>query len=237
MMANNETGAINKIAEITRLVKAKDAICIVHTDASQAVGKIPVDVDALGVDLLTIAAHKLYGPKGIGALFIRNGTRINRFCDGGGQEHGRRAGTENVLLAVGFGAACEAAMETCLKRTEDTLSLKREFLSKLKAHVPNLIVNGPLIDSGNCLPGALSVSVPNQQGHVLCTLAADKGVCFSAGAACHAHDMPTPSRVLMAMPGMTEARALGTIRLSIGRYTTAEDVDWASKVIVSALDV
>jgi cysteine desulfurase len=222
MLANNETGAVNHLAEVCRLVKARDSGVLVHTDASQAVGKIWVDVDVLGVDLLTIAAHKLYGPKGIGATFVRTGVQVKSINFGGGQEHGRRAGTENVLLAAAFGCACDAATKACLGSMQSTAALREDLRARLQATVAG-VANGPAGDADR-LPGALSISIEGVMGYALAQMAADKGLCFSAGAACHAQAAPKPSAVLMAMDGMTEARALSTIRLSIGRYTTKEEV-------------
>jgi len=228
MLANNETGAVNDWSAIAKRVRAKDKAVVLHTDASQAVGKIPVDVDCLGVDLLTIAAHKMYGPKGIGALFVRAHLALARIADGAGQEHGQRAGTENVLLAAGFGAACTAAVG--LPDLESTRALRDELLAWLKEHVRGLELNGPT-PAEFVLPGALSVSVPGVLGPAAVSAAAAMGVCFSAGAACHAHDKPSPSKVLMAMPGMTEERALGTVRISVGRYTTREEIARAKQVL------
>lgn len=223
--ANNETGTLQPIAEIAHLAHRHGAL--VHTDAAQSVGKIPTWVDDLGVDLLTVAGHKLYAPKGIGALYVRTGTRLEPLIHGAGQERGRRAGTENVAYIVGLGKACDIAASTT---TDDATRLRelRDRLQRLLARgVPDLALNGHVNER---LPNTLNVSFPGVDGEDL--LAATPSVAASTGSACHA-GRTEPSAVLTAM-GLLRERALGAVRLSLGRFATVEDVDDAAVALVDA---
>ena len=198
-----------------------------HTDAAQSVGKVSTSVDALGVDLLAVAGHKLYAPKGIGALYVRNGTRLEPLVHGAGHESGRRAGTENVPYIVGLGVA-RALAKTILPTEERRLRALRDRLHHcLASGVPGLDVNGPPTDR---LPNTLNVSFPNVDGEEL--LAATPIVAASTGSACHA-GRTDPSTVLLAM-GISSARALGAVRLSLGKYTSEDDVDAAAEALVKA---
>jgi cysteine desulfurase len=219
MLANNEIGSVMNLREITQAVKAIDDAIFVHSDASQAVGKIVVDVKAMGVDFLTLAGHKLYAPKGIGALYIRSGILLPSIITGAGHESGRRAGTENVLLAAALGAACASAMETCLTRADNTREL-RDQLFELIASTNYIQRNGSDRESER-LPGALSVRFGSGiRGFDVASKAGELGLAFSAGAACHTGEVKA-SKVLKAI-GLSDDEAIGTVRLSIGRFTTAE---------------
>ena len=221
MLVNNELGSVMNWPAISKAVKAVDPNIILHCDASQGVGKIPVDVRAMGVDLLTVAGHKFYAPKGIGALYIRDGVEVSSLIHGAGHESGRRAGTENMLLAVALGEACEAAANKCLKSLDRTRSLREKLFRLISDALAegSVIRNGPEDDSQR-LPGALSISFTGGlYGSEIARLAGEAGVAFSAGAACHSGQKAKPSKVLKAV-GMDDVSALGTIRLSIGRYTT-----------------
>jgi cysteine desulfurase len=225
MHANNETGVLQPIAEIARL--AHPAGALVHTDAAQSVGKIPTRVDDLGVDLLTVAGHKLYAPKGVGALYVRRGVRLEPLLHGAGHESGRRAGTENVPYIVGLGAAGALAEGLLPTEAPRLRALRDRLLERLSAVVSGLASNGHLTER---LPNTLNVSFPGIDGEEL--LAATPTIAASTGSACHA-GRTDPSPVLLAM-SIPPARALGAIRLSLGKYTTADEVDRAANALAIA---
>jgi len=227
MHANNEVGTIEPIADISALAHARGAL--LHTDAAQSTGKIPVRVKELGADLLSVAGHKLYAPKGVGALFVRDGVKIAKQTHGADHERNLRAGTENVLEIVGLGEAAEIAGSS-LPESRDRLALLRDRLeSGLREHFPELVVNGNI---QNRLPNTASVAFPGLEASTLLTGLA--GVAASAGAACHA-DGVSVSAVLAAM-GLPLDIAKGTLRLSLGRFSSEEEVDRAVVEIAQALD-
>jgi cysteine desulfurase len=215
MHANNEVGTIQPIAEIAEI--ARNHGIVFHSDAAQSVGKIPTTVDDLGVDLLTIAGHKLYGPKGIGALYIRRGIQLEKLIHGADHEQGRRAGTENVLEIVGLGKACEVAKRDLDKNMDHTQKMRDLLYQQLKAEWDELTLNG---HPKNRLPNTLSVSFRNIEANKLLTEI--DTVAVSAGAACHS-DSVKVSSVLQAMQVDLEY-AMGTIRFSTGKMTTAEEI-------------
>lgn len=225
MHANNETGVIQPVEEVAR--RARRRGILVHTDAAQSVGKIPVSVDRLGVDLLTIAGHKLYAPKGIGALYVRRGTPIEPWIRGGGQERGLRGGTEPIPAIAGLGAACALALAEGERRTAHLEEMRDRLLRRLRDAFPSLVVHG---DGAPRLPNTLSAAIPGVRATTL--LEALAGVAASAGAACHAGD-DAPSRVLLAM-GVSPDLARATLRFSTGRSTTPEEIDEAAQRIVAA---
>jgi cysteine desulfurase len=226
MHANNEVGTIQPVGEIARMARKRGIL--VHTDAAQSVGKIPVDAAELGVDLLSVAGHKLYAPKGVGALYIREGVQLEKFMHGAGHETGRRAGTENVIGVAGLGAACEAARRDLaanmdrMKRTRDRIE---EGLLRAVAEVR---VNG---HPARRLPNTLSVSFRGVDAGGL--LQSMEGLAASAGAACHGNSVEL-SRTLRALAVPIEW-ARGTIRLSTGKYTTEGEVDRAVEIIAGAV--
>jgi len=225
MHANNETGVVQEIADIARLAHGVGAL--VHTDAAQSVGKIPVDVDALRVDLLSIAGHKLYAPKGIGALFVRRGTPLAPLVLGAGHERGLRPGTENVASIVGLGAACDIA---CRDMTESTVRVGRlrdTLWRLLREQVPGLALNGHMEER---LPNTLSVRFPRVSGTAL--LAAAPEVAASTGSACH-EGQESASAVILAM-GIPAAEAVGTVRITLGRGTTEDDIARAADMLARA---
>ncbi len=215
MHANNEVGTVQPISEIAAI--ARSAGVLMHTDAAQSTGKIPTRVNELGVDLLSVAGHKLYAPKGVGALFIRRGTRIEPFVHGAGHEQGRRAGTENVLLDVGLGAACELAARWIGMPT--VRELRDRFEARLKQHLgERLTVNGA---GAERLPNTANVNFVGQVGaDVLLRLA---GVAASTGSACHAGSVEL-SPVLAAM-GVPANEGMGAVRFSLGRTTTWQELE------------
>ena len=220
MHANNETGTIQPIARIARATRS--AGVLLHVDAAQSAGKIGIDVDALGVDLLTVVGHKLYAPKGIGALYVRPGVVLHPLIGGGGQEHGLRAGTENVAYAVGFGkAAALAAASLAAGEAQRLQSLCTRFEERLDTLLPGRVhLNG---HRTHRLPNTANVRIDDAPALALLAGLAD--VVVSAGSACHA-GRDEPSSVLTAM-GLPDAEALTAIRVTLGRWTTADQVDQA----------
>jgi cysteine desulfurase len=215
MHANNEVGTVQAITEVSRIARAHGVL--LHTDAAQSVGKIATDVNALGVDLLTIAGHKVYAPKGVGALYVRSGTPLEPLIHGAGHEGGRRAGTESALLAVGLGTACELASD--LAPMHQVRALRDRFGRKLQEAFGNRIVlNG---HPEHRLPNTLNVSFVGQVGAEV--LARLDGVAASTGSACHTGHVEL-SPVLRAMQVAPEV-GTGAIRFSLGRGTTDEEVD------------
>ncbi|MDY0312680.1 MAG: aminotransferase class V-fold PLP-dependent enzyme [Desulfobacterales bacterium] len=227
MHANNEVGTVQPVAEIAALAHQRGIL--VHTDAAQSVGKIPVNVDDLGVDLLSVAGHKVYAPKGIGALYIRENTPVTPFCRGAGQEGGRRAGTENVPWVVGLGAACAIAGRVLPQAAERMGRLRDRLWDKLSACRADVQINGHPTER---LPNTLSVSFKNLEANrILEEIGLD--VAASAGAACHA-DTVEISHVLQALE-MDLGWAKGTLRFSVGRPTTKDEIDRAAEVVRAAV--
>jgi selenium donor protein len=224
MLANNEVGTIQPVAEIVEVCRGHG--CRVHTDASQAVGKIPVDVATLGVDMLTVAGHKLYAPKGVGALYVRRGVRIEPLIRGAGHETGRRAGTENVLEVVGLGAACALVSEEISEEAERLAGLRDRLAEQLVAQYPAARVHA---EGAPRLPNTLSVAFPGVAADLLASRLGEE-VALSVGAACHS-DQVEVSPVLAAMGVPTEV-AMGTVRLSVGRFTTVDEVDRAGRRVL-----
>jgi len=227
MLANNEVGTLQPVAEVAALCRERGVI--VHTDAAQAVGKVPVDVAGLDVDLLSVAGHKLYAPKGIGALFIRDGLRIEPQIRGAGHESGRRAGTENVLLAVGLGKACELARHEVESEQGRLAGLRDRLAARLRESRADLVEHG---HPEHRLPNTLSVAFPGCIADELLEGLADE-LAASAGAACHA-GAATVSHVLQAMQVDPETAA-ATVRLSVGRFTTAEEIERGAELILDAV--
>ncbi|WP_245996975.1 cysteine desulfurase family protein [Streptomyces armeniacus] len=224
MAANNETGALQPVAALARITRAHGAL--LHCDAAQTAGKIPLDVRELGVDLLTVVGHKMYAPKGIAALYVRDGTRLEPLVYGGGQEHGLRAGTENAALAVALGKAAQLAEDDLAAGGNHRIAALRDDLhQRLAAALPGRVrLNGPREAR---LPNTLNVSIDHCRGHEL--LHAVPEVAASTGSACHSGEH-TPSPVLTAM-GLPPERALSALRLSLGRWNTPEEIDTATRLI------
>lgn len=225
MLAQNETGAIMPVSSAT--AAARRLGIVTHTDAAQAVGKVQVNVSALGIDLLSIAGHKFYAPKGVGALYVRGGTPLQPLLLGGGQERGLRPGTESVASIVGLAAACDLA-QTDLDTEEQRLrTLRDEMWQKLLGEIPGLIRHTPEV---NGLPNTLNVSFPAVLGRDVLTHV--RGLATSTGSACHS-GLDTPSDVLLAM-GVAPDIALGAVRLSLGRDNTSADIAVAADILVKA---
>ncbi len=230
MLANNEVGAIQPIAELANI--AHQAGALFHCDAVQALGKIPVDVEALGVDLLSLSSHKVHGPKGVGALFIRKGVEVAPLVYGGGQEHGLRAGTENVPGIVGFGAACEQAQQAQIHGDMKRVAALRDRLEAgIKALIPEAHRNGSTDHC--CLPNTLNMTLPGIRGESLVLILDRLGICFSSGSACKSGH-PDPSHVLMAM-GLSEDEAHCSVRFSLGTGNCEEDIDYVIRQLEGIL--
>ena len=225
MHSNNETGVLQPIVDLTSL--AHECGAVIHTDAAQSIGKVPVNVRELGVDLLSVAGHKLYAPKGIGALYVRRGTPLRPFVLGAGHEHGLRPGTENVAFIVGLGLACEFAAWGLDDVAARMQRLRDELWERLVGEIPDLQLNG---DPARRLPNTLSVRFPRVSGNEV--LAGAAAVAASTGSACHAGHESAPG-VILAM-GVSEAEAIGTIRLTLGRDTTADDVSRAADALIGS---
>ncbi len=228
MLANNEVGTLQPVREVAELCRRRGVA--VHSDAAQAIGKLPVDVGELGVDLLTVAGHKLYAPKGVGALFVREGLEIAPQIRGAGHERGRRAGTECVLLAVGLGAACELVRQGVESEGPRLRGLRDRLEELLATGFAGAVVHG---DREHRLPNTVSIGFPGADAASLLGALADE-VAASAGAACHA-GTATVSHVLRAM-GVAPALAAATVRLSVGRFTAAAEVERAAALILNHLN-
>lgn len=226
MLANNEVGTLQPIAGIAALVRANGSL--MHTDAAQAAGKLPANVDDLGVDLLTLAFHKFHGPKGIGALYVRQGTPLEPILFGAGQEQGLRPGTENVALIVGAGETARLARERLPQVGPHLKAMRDRLHRRLLAGVPGLLLNG---HPEQRLPNTLHVSFPGVSGRSLLA-AVEETVAASVGSACHSHG-DAVSGVLAAM-GCDAERARGAVRLSVGRETRAENIDDVATALIAA---
>jgi cysteine desulfurase len=227
MHSNNEVGTIQPIAALARTARARGAL--VHADAAQSLGKVEVDVNALEVDLLSIAGHKLYAPKGVGALYVRRGVRLEPVLRGAGQERGVRPGTEPAHQIAALGAACRVARETLLATRDHLTAMSVALWQELTLRIPGVARNGATLPELR-LPNTLNVSFPGVSGAAL--LAEARGVAASTGSACHAGS-EEPSAVLSAM-GIDRARALGAVRLTVGRATTREEVRRAAEELARA---
>jgi cysteine desulfurase len=223
--AQNEIGTLQPVRAVAAAARRHGAL--IHTDAAQSVGKLSVSVNDLGVDLLTIAGHKLYAPKGIGALYVRSGLDLPPLVVGAGQEHGRRPGTENVAFIVGLGAACEIARRS-LEATGVTLAERSaSLLARLRRDIPGLILVG---DAERRLPNTINVLLPGVSGRAVLERCPE--VLASTGSACHAGS-EDPSGIITAL-GFGREQALGAVRLSVGRMTTLADIELAAAALVDA---
>lgn len=224
MLANNEIGTIQPVKEIAKIAKEKGII--VHTDAVQAVGQIPVDVKDLGVDLLSLSAHKFYGPKGVGALYIRKGTKIHPFSHGGAQERNRRAGTENVAGIVGLGKAIELATQNLSEYAAKLQKLRDKLIDGVLSKIDYVRLNG---DRNQRLPNNANFSFEFIEGESLLLMLDMKGIAASSGSACTSGSLD-PSHVLLAI-GLEHEVAHGSLRITLGEDNTEEDIDYLLEVL------
>ena len=228
MHANNEVGTIEPVAEIGSI--AREAGIPFLTDAVQTVGRIQVDMSALNVDMLSISAHKLYGPKGVGALVVRRGTPLRPLLDGGGQERGRRGGTYNVPGIVGFGAAAERAMRCGAEEMERVRALRDRLVEGIMERVPDVILTGHPVHR---LPNNAHLAFADIEGESLVLSLDAMGICCSAGAACSSGDTE-PSHVLVAM-GVEQRLIEGSVRFTLGKDNTLEQIDYTIEQVVKAV--
>ena len=219
MFANNEIGTIQPIKEIGAICRVKKVLF--HTDAVQAIGSVPVDVKEMNIDLLSLAGHKLYGPKGIGALYIRRGIRIDNLIHGGGQERGRRAGTENIPGVVGLGKAIELATENIEENRARLTVLRDKLIDGILERIPYARLNGPRGDKR--LPGNSNISFEFIEGESILLSLDFEGICASSGSACTSGSLD-PSHVLLAI-GLPHEKAHGSLRTTLGAASTEEDVE------------
>ncbi len=230
MMANNEIGTIQPVKEITRLVKAeasrRNRTLIMHTDAVQAAGFLDINVRSLGVDLLSLSAHKIYGPKGVGLLYIKRGTPFEEQNAGGGQERQRRSGTENVPGIVGFGEALQLAVSEREEASEHCLRLREKLTQGIFSTVEGVQLNGHPVHR---LPNNVNISIQGVEGEPVLLGLDFAGICASSGSACSSASLE-PSHVLLAI-GLTAEMAQGSLRITLGRDNTEEDVDYLLSVL------
>ena len=224
MWANNETGVLFPVEEIATLAKSRGIIF--HTDAVQAVGKIPINLAESQIDMLSLSGHKLHAPKGIGVLYVRRGTRFAPFVVGGHQEGGRRGGTENVPYIIGLGKACELAATNLEEENLRVKNLRDKLENGLLDRIENSMING---DSEQRLPNTLSISFEYVEGESILLKLSDRGICASSGSACTSGSLE-PSHVLRAM-GVPFTAAHGSIRFSLSTYNTEEEIDYILEVM------
>ncbi|MBQ3322513.1 MAG: cysteine desulfurase NifS [Firmicutes bacterium] len=231
MMVNNEVGTIQPIKELAAIAKAHRVLF--HTDTVQAIGNVPVDVKDLGVDFISMSAHKIYGPKGIGALYKRAGINIPSFVHGGAQEKKKRAGTENTAGIVGFGKAAELAKESLAEHAAHSDRLRRMLWEKIEANIPDVTLNGPK-DFTKRHPGNLNVSFSYIEGESIVLLLDANGICVNTGSACSSGSLGS-SHVLDAI-GVPVTKANGAIRFTVGDFTTEEDVDYVIEKLIPIIE-
>jgi len=234
MLANNEIGLLQPLAEVATLVHRRGAL--LHVDCAQAIGNLPVSMDAIGADLASFSAHKCHGPKGVGGLYVRRRERLVRLDPllfGGGQERGLRSGTLNVPAIVGMGRACELAAAGLPGTPAAVAALRNRLWQLLADAVPGVRLNGPPLEGGLRLPNNLNVEFPGVDGSTLLAELAHEGVAASAGSACSS-EHPRPSHVLLAL-GLSEEEARRSVRLGLSRFTTPAEIESAAEKIVAAL--
>lgn len=219
MFANNEIGTIQPIEEISKIAKKHNVIF--HTDAVQAVGNIPIDVKAMGIDMLSISGHKINAPKGVGALYVKKGIEFDKFINGGHQERNKRAGTENLAEIVGFGKACEIAKNNLVNHNKYLKELRDYFISEIMKREKNIKINGSM---ENRLPGNMNISIKGIDATKLLLELDKKGICISTGSACNSGET-TPSHVLTAI-GLKSDDAKSAIRVTFGEFNTKEQIDY-----------
>ena len=229
MHANNEVGTIQPLEEVGRLAADRDIY--LHTDAVQTVGKIPVDVEAMGADLLSLSAHKLYGPKGVGALYIRRGTKMQSLSTGGGHERNLRSGTENVAGIVGLARAADLAREEMAAEGQRLVQLRDRLAALVLGRVKDAWVNGSMEKR---LPGSLNFGFSYVEGESLLLYLDSKGIAVSTGSACSSHKLE-PSHVLLAL-GLKPEECHGSLRITMGRSNNQEQVDYVAECIAEAVE-
>ena len=228
MMVNNEIGTVMPIKELAAVAKAHKILF--HTDAVQALGNVPIDVKDMGIDLMSVSSHKIYGPKGTGALYIRRGVQLSNFVHGGAQESKKRAGTENLVGIVGFGKAAEVAKRDFDKHVEHCSTLRNHLVERVLAEIPNTFVNGTMEHRH---PGNASITFEYIEGEAILLFLNQAGISVSTGSACSSTSLE-PSHVLTAL-GVPVEKIHGTVRFTIGDFTTMEDVDYVVDTLKSVV--
>ena len=231
MFANNEIGTIQPIKEIGKI--AKEHKILFHTDAVQAAGNVPIDVKDMGIDMMSMSSHKIYGPKGVGAMFIRRGVKIDNIIHGGAQEKKKRAGTENIPAIVGYGKAAQMANENMEKHIKELRRLRNKLRDGIVERIPHTRVNGALSDEER-LPGNINFSFEYIEGEGILLLLNHNGISASSGSACTSGSLD-PSHVLMAI-GLPHEKAHGSLRLTVGDFTTEEDIDYIISVLPGIIE-
>lgn len=229
MMVNNEIGTIQPIKEIGKI--AKEHGIVFHTDAVQALANVPIDVKDMGIDLMSMSSHKIYGPKGIGALYIRKGVKISNYLHGGGQESKRRAGTENLAGIVGFGKAAELARVNFEQHVKHCSELRNYLVEEVLAKIPMTFVNGTMEYRH---PGNANITFEYIEGEAMLLMLDAMGIAVSTGSACSSTSL-TPSHVLSAL-GVPVEKIHGTLRMTIGDFTTKEDVDYVVETLATIVE-
>ena len=229
MYANNEIGTIEPIKEIAQIAHSHGIIF--HTDAVQAVGNIPIDVRKMNIDMLSLSGHKLYAPKGIGALYVKSGIEFERFMDGGHQEKNKRSGTENVAEIVALGKACQIAEKNIEQYQQKLKNLRDYSLNKIQEKIPDIYINGPM---ERRLPGNINISFKDLNSGELLLRLDEVGICASGGSACSSKEA-SPSHVLTAI-GLPSELSKGALRLTFGDYNTKEDVDYLVENLVRIVE-
>lgn len=219
MLVNNEVGTLHPVKEMARIAKEKGVLF--HTDAVQGLGNVAIDVEDMGVDFLSMSAHKIYGPKGVGGLYIKRGIRIPNFIHGGAQEMGKRAGTENVPGIVGFGKAAELAKLNFEEHVRHCADLRDYLAKRITEEIPNTYINGTMAERH---PGNLNVTFEYIEGESILLMMDQKRICVSTGSACSSKSLK-PSHVLAAL-GVSDELIHGTVRFTVGDFTTKEDIDY-----------
>ena len=217
MFANNEVGTINPVAEIAKIAHERGALF--HTDAVQAAGHVPIDVQAMGIDMLSLSGHKFHAPKGVGALYIRQGANVDKYMHGGGQERGRRSGTENLASIVAMGRAIELAAEELPGEAGRLTALRQEMIALVREKIPGVVLNG---HPSQRLPGNVNLRIPGLTSEAALYNLDMAGIACSSGSACTAGSL-SPSHVLLAM-GLSQKQARGALRFTFSRYTTREEI-------------
>ncbi|MBI5884694.1 cysteine desulfurase, partial [archaeon] len=221
MLANNEVGSIQPMAEIIKIVKAVNPDTLVHSDAVQGLGKIKIGLNALGIDLMSFSGHKIHAPKGVGVLYRKKGIKLKPLIQGGGQEQGLRSGTENIAFIAGFAKALELALAEMQENNKRMLGLKKKLVDCLLERIPESRLNGSMEYS---LPNIANVSFPGAEGESILFMLDALGICVSTGSACSQKSLK-PSHVLQAM-GLNHLRMHGSIRFSLSRFTQKKEIDF-----------
>ena len=229
MFVNNEVGTVEPIRELAAIAKSHQILF--HTDAVQALGNMPIDVKELGVDLMSISAHKIYGPKGVGALYIRKGVRLSNYLHGGAQENKKRAGTENLAGIVGFGKAAELARIHLDEHIQHTSSLRNYLIQQVQEKIDNVYVNGSMEHRH---PGNANLTFEFIEGEAMLLYLDMNGIAVSTGSACSSASL-TPSHVLSAL-GIPVEKIHGTLRFTVGDMTTKEDIDYVVSTLVNVVN-